>query len=141
MNVEIIRNTLYKAYLEDFYKFCKNLGGKTAEVMCEILAVSFRLVSESAFSAFSSRPIGVQSLLLSIVSTPSLPRTTVLSCILDVESCFQRAWLDWPGQTIMTKSSRCANSIPTIRPCSTGVVSTRARKRWKTSSLSTRLVV
>jgi vacuolar-type H+-ATPase subunit C/Vma6 len=39
MNVEIIRNTLYKAYLEDFYKFCKNLGGKTAEVMCEILSV------------------------------------------------------------------------------------------------------
>lgn len=45
MNVEIIRNTLYKAYLEDFYKFCKNLGGKTAEVMCEILAVRFNLVS------------------------------------------------------------------------------------------------
>lgn len=50
MNVEIIRNTLYKvclsfswkffpqAYIEDFYNFCKNLGGKTAEVMCEILA-------------------------------------------------------------------------------------------------------
>jgi V-type H+-transporting ATPase subunit d len=38
MNVEIIRNTLYKAYIEDFYKFCEKLGGKTAEVMCEILA-------------------------------------------------------------------------------------------------------
>ena len=23
MNIEIIRNTLYKAYLEDFYHFCK----------------------------------------------------------------------------------------------------------------------
>lgn len=23
MNIEIMRNTLYKAYLEDFYKFCK----------------------------------------------------------------------------------------------------------------------
>ena len=22
MNIEIMRNTLYKAYLEDFYKFC-----------------------------------------------------------------------------------------------------------------------
>jgi vacuolar-type H+-ATPase subunit C/Vma6 len=41
LNVEIIRNTLYKAYIEDFYKFCKELGGKTAEVMCEILAVCF----------------------------------------------------------------------------------------------------
>ncbi|OZC12472.1 ATP synthase, subunit C [Onchocerca flexuosa] len=38
MNVEIIRNTLYRSYLEDFYKFCKRLGGKTAEVMSEILA-------------------------------------------------------------------------------------------------------
>jgi len=37
MNIEIIRNTLYKAYLEDFYSFCKNLGGETAEIMGEIL--------------------------------------------------------------------------------------------------------
>lgn len=41
MNVEVIRNTLYKAYIEDFYKFCAGLGGKTAEVMCDILAVRF----------------------------------------------------------------------------------------------------
>lgn len=39
MNVELIRNTLYKAYLEAFYEFCKEMGGETAEVMCEILAV------------------------------------------------------------------------------------------------------
>ena len=38
MNVEIIRNTLYKAYLEEFYDFCKSIGGITAEVMCPILA-------------------------------------------------------------------------------------------------------
>jgi len=37
MNVELIRNTLYKAYLEDFYKFCQNLGGATAEIMTELL--------------------------------------------------------------------------------------------------------
>jgi len=37
MNIEIIRNTLYKAYLEDFYNFCKYLGGVTEEVMTEIL--------------------------------------------------------------------------------------------------------
>jgi len=37
MNIEIIRNTLYKAYLEDFYQFCQRLGGETAEVMTEIL--------------------------------------------------------------------------------------------------------
>lgn len=39
MNIEIIRNTLYKAYLEAFYKFCKKIGGTTADTMCEILAV------------------------------------------------------------------------------------------------------
>lgn len=44
MNIEIIRNTLYKAYLEAFYNFCKNMGGSTADVMCEILAVSDALV-------------------------------------------------------------------------------------------------
>ncbi|OXB57233.1 hypothetical protein ASZ78_016408 [Callipepla squamata] len=37
MNIEIIRNTLYKAYLESFYKFCKALGGTTADAMCPIL--------------------------------------------------------------------------------------------------------
>lgn len=43
MNIEIIRNTLYKAYLEAFYEFCKKIGGTTADVMCEILAVSARV--------------------------------------------------------------------------------------------------
>ncbi|MBN3321050.1 VA0D1 ATPase, partial [Atractosteus spatula] len=37
MNIEIIRNTLYKAYLESFYKFCSTLGGTTADTMCPIL--------------------------------------------------------------------------------------------------------
>nr|XP_002126185.1 V-type proton ATPase subunit d-like [Ciona intestinalis] len=38
MNIEIIRNTLYKAYLEAFYDWCQRTGGPTADVMCEILA-------------------------------------------------------------------------------------------------------
>ncbi|XP_051821475.1 V-type proton ATPase subunit d 1-like [Antechinus flavipes] len=37
MNIEIIRNTLYKAYLEAFYKLCSTLGGITAATMCPIL--------------------------------------------------------------------------------------------------------
>jgi V-type H+-transporting ATPase subunit d len=37
MNIEIIRSTLYKAYLEDFYDFCQDIGGETALVMGEIL--------------------------------------------------------------------------------------------------------
>lgn len=38
MNVEILRNTLYKAYLDDFAKFCATLGGSTAEAMGDMLA-------------------------------------------------------------------------------------------------------
>jgi V-type H+-transporting ATPase subunit d len=37
LNIEIIRNTLYKAYLQDFYRYCQTLGGVTAEVMSQIL--------------------------------------------------------------------------------------------------------
>ncbi|XP_056378251.1 V-type proton ATPase subunit d 2 [Hyla sarda] len=37
MNIEIMRNKLYKSYLEAFYNLCKNLGGTTAEIMCPIL--------------------------------------------------------------------------------------------------------
>lgn len=38
LNIEIIRNKLYKAYLEDFHEFCQSLGGPTAESMGELLA-------------------------------------------------------------------------------------------------------
>jgi len=39
LNIEIIRNRFYKAYLEDFYAFCQKLGGSTAEVMGDILTL------------------------------------------------------------------------------------------------------
>ena len=38
LNIEIIRNKLYKAYLEDFAAFCNSIGGPTAESMNELLA-------------------------------------------------------------------------------------------------------
>ncbi|KAF8333537.1 putative vacuolar atp synthase subunit D [Cantharellus anzutake] len=38
LNIEIIRNTLYRAYLEDFSNFCASIGGPTAESMQAILA-------------------------------------------------------------------------------------------------------
>ncbi|KAF5360971.1 hypothetical protein D9756_005019 [Leucocoprinus leucothites] len=38
LNIEIIRNTVYKAYLEDFYHYCGTLGSSTADVMQKILA-------------------------------------------------------------------------------------------------------
>jgi len=37
MNIEVVRNTLYKAYLEDFYKLCEKLGGQTSSSMSDIL--------------------------------------------------------------------------------------------------------
>jgi V-type H+-transporting ATPase subunit d len=37
MNIEVVRNTLYKAYLEDFYNFCLKQGGQTAYTMSEVL--------------------------------------------------------------------------------------------------------
>ena len=38
LHIEIIRNSLYKAYLEDFYGFCQTLGSPTSEVMASILS-------------------------------------------------------------------------------------------------------
>jgi len=38
LNIEIIRNTLYKAYLEDFDRFCETIGGPTYDIMHRILA-------------------------------------------------------------------------------------------------------
>ncbi|KAK5836307.1 hypothetical protein PVK06_012090 [Gossypium arboreum] len=38
MNIEITRNTLYKAFIKDFYKFFQKLGGATTEIMSDLLA-------------------------------------------------------------------------------------------------------
>ncbi|KAI9634270.1 putative vacuolar ATP synthase subunit D [Dioszegia hungarica] len=38
LNIEIIRNSLYKAYLEDFHAFCQTLPSPTNEIMSRILA-------------------------------------------------------------------------------------------------------
>uniref|UniRef100_A0A8C6SS00 V-type proton ATPase subunit n=1 Tax=Neogobius melanostomus TaxID=47308 RepID=A0A8C6SS00_9GOBI len=37
METEILRNKLYKAYLESFHAFCKNIGGATEDIMCPVL--------------------------------------------------------------------------------------------------------
>lgn len=64
MNIEIIRNTLYKAYLESFYQYCQTLGGTTAEVMCEILAVSCFLLICQVLSVSLIPSLGCVSLKL-----------------------------------------------------------------------------
>lgn len=52
MNIEIIRNTLYKAYLEDFYDFCQKIGGPTAEIMGDILQVGeLKLIDTSQYNS------------------------------------------------------------------------------------------
>lgn len=38
LNIEIIRNTLYKSYLEDFHRFCQTLPEPTRESMSQVLA-------------------------------------------------------------------------------------------------------
>jgi len=38
LNIEIIRNSLYKAYLEDFHRFVQTLPSPTDEIMSRILA-------------------------------------------------------------------------------------------------------
>lgn len=37
VQIEILKNSLMKLYLEDFYHFCEKLGGDTAEIMCGLL--------------------------------------------------------------------------------------------------------
>jgi V-type H+-transporting ATPase subunit d len=37
VQIEILKNSLMKLYLEDFYSFCERLGGETAEIMCALL--------------------------------------------------------------------------------------------------------
>ncbi len=37
VQIEILKNSLMKLYLEDFHALCENMGGETALVMCELL--------------------------------------------------------------------------------------------------------
>ena len=38
VQIEILKYSLMKLYLEDFHEFCRKLGGETAEIMCGLLA-------------------------------------------------------------------------------------------------------
>ncbi len=38
VEVEIISNSLMKLWLQDFYRYCEDIGGDTATIMCELLA-------------------------------------------------------------------------------------------------------
>ena len=47
MNIEIMRNTLYKAYLDDFAKYCNKMGGSTSDVMGDLLSFEVRMLTHS----------------------------------------------------------------------------------------------
>ena len=66
MNIEIMRNTLYKAYLDDFAAFCGRLGGTTGEVMGSLL--SFEVQNPLAVAA-----LRVGAVVLELPSTTLMP--------------------------------------------------------------------
>lgn len=37
VQIEILKHSLMKLYLEDFHNLCENMGGETAEIMCALL--------------------------------------------------------------------------------------------------------
>lgn len=37
VQIEILKNSLLKLYLEDFYQFCLDIGSETSEIMCNLL--------------------------------------------------------------------------------------------------------
>lgn len=38
VQIEILKHSLSKYYIEDFYTFCSNLGGDSSEIMCSLLS-------------------------------------------------------------------------------------------------------
>lgn len=88
MNIEIIRNTLYKAYLESFYKFCTLLGGTTADAMCPILEFEAdRRAFIITINSFDTE--------LSKEDRAKLFRTA--------EGSTQKAWPSWLGPMTMSR--------------------------------------
>jgi vacuolar-type H+-ATPase subunit C/Vma6 len=55
MNLEILRNTLYKAYLDDFAKFCAECGGATADIMGEMMQFEARACLRACMRAVVMR--------------------------------------------------------------------------------------
>lgn len=165
MNIEIIRNTLYKAYLEDFYQFCQKVGGSTAEVMSDILmleadrrAINITVNSidtdldmkqrESLYPTVRSRAPQPRppSLDYSLASpspramSPTTPRRRV-PCLLHVrrsDYCIRRGLLAWRARR--TSMAYAAPSTPTqtTAACSPSLQGSRRRSRSKTNSLSLR---
>ena len=80
MNIEIMRNTLYKAYLDDFAKFCNKLGGSTAAVMGDLLSFEVcmpfivTMPAESAPATLNDYPECAETLLETMSPAETMAR-------------------------------------------------------------------
>jgi hypothetical protein len=110
LNIEIIRNTLYKAYLEDFYDFCQKIGGPTAEIMGDILQVGERkLINTYQYNITlltlpsSLKPIDALSTSQSTLSVPSFPKRIEKNYIQALVDCSQKEMLPLQQPMILIK--------------------------------------
>ncbi|XP_032468024.1 V-type proton ATPase subunit d 1 isoform X4 [Phocoena sinus] len=98
MNIEIIRNTLYKAYLESFYKFCTLLGGTTADAMCPILESFPRRTVPSSFRTAVGSTLRAWPSWLGLTTTsrsrtwPTTTRSTSCSSRVRAATLETRPW-------------------------------------------------
>ena len=77
MNIEVLRNTLYKAYLDDFAAFVTaELGGTTGAVMGDLLAFEVGGWGAGACGMLSSAPLPARVALPPPPSFPGLARPT-----------------------------------------------------------------
>lgn len=112
LNIEIIRNTLYKAYLEDFYDYCQELGGATAEVMGDILQVNEKHKegeededndSLTHTQSPSLKRIDAPSILPSIHLAPNYQNMNAGICFPPLVDFIQKAMHDWQQRMNMSK--------------------------------------
>ena len=106
LNIEIIRNTLYKAYLEDFYDYCQELGGATAQVMGDILQVNGKITQredDRLTVIHSSRRIDVVSILQSIHLALNYQNTNAEICFPPLVDFIQKEMQGWQQRMNMSK--------------------------------------
>lgn len=139
LNIEIIRNTLYKAYLEDFYQFCQTLDGPTAEVMGDILRVRKKRSNAgreltSPFSLCSLKQIVEPSTSPSTHLAQSWQKKIARNSFPPLDVCILKAMHAWPKPMKSNKSRRYVMSSMNI-----GAFWTLPRtRRWKTCFLNTK---
>lgn len=123
MNIEIIRNTLYKAYLESFYKFCTLLGGTTADAMCPILEFE---ADRRAF-IITINSFGTE-----------LSKEDRAKLFPHCGRLYPRAWPSWLEPTTMSRSRTWPTTTRSTSCFSKVRAATLETRPWRTDSSSTR---